>query len=63
MDVPSLEVFQTKLHESEEPGLWKLSLPTAEGMELDDLLGPFQPKPFCDSEKTDRIFSTINLVC
>jgi len=28
---------------------WKVSLPMAGGLELDDLSGPFQPKPFCDS--------------
>lgn len=28
---------------------WKLSLPVAGGMGLGDLLGPFQPKPFCVS--------------
>ena len=27
---------------------WELSLPTAGGLELDDLKGPFQPKPFYD---------------
>ena len=26
-----------------------MSLPIAEGLELDDLKGPFQPKPFYDS--------------
>ena len=27
----------------------EISLPIAGGLELDDLKGPFQPKPFCDS--------------
>ncbi|RMC17200.1 hypothetical protein DUI87_05777 [Hirundo rustica rustica] len=63
VDVPFLEVFQTKLDESlKNLLLSKLSLPMAEGLELDELSGPFQPKPFCDSVKTDRILSTINLV-
>ena len=30
----------------EQPGL--VSLPTAERLELDDLKGAFQPKPFCE---------------
>ena len=32
-----------------DPLQWKVSLPMAGGLELDDLYGPFQPKPFCDS--------------
>jgi len=30
---------------------WKVSLPLAGGLELDDLEGPFQPKPLYDSTK------------
>ena len=30
---------------------WKMSLLMAGGLEPDDLYGPFQPKPFCDSKK------------
>ena len=29
---------------------WAVSLPIAGGLELDDLKGTFQPKPFYDSE-------------
>jgi len=35
-----------------------MSLPIAGVLELDDLKGPFQPKPFCDSKNfsTRRIY-------
>jgi len=34
---------------SEQPGLVEGVLPIAEGLKLDDLKGPFQPKPFYGS--------------
>ena len=30
---------------------WLETLPVTAGLEQDDLCGPFQPKPFCDSVK------------
>lgn len=42
-----MEMFQDRLDEVlSSLVLWKLSLPMAEGLELDDLLGPFQPNLF-----------------
>jgi len=32
-----------------------VSLPIAGGLELDDLKGPFQPKPFCDSMTSTHV--------
>lgn len=34
-----------------QPDLWKVSLPMARKLELDDFSGPFQLKPSCDSIK------------
>jgi len=31
--------------------VWKVSLPMSGGLELDDLLSPFQTELFCDSVK------------
>ena len=47
---PSLEVFKTTLDRALRNLLWwKMSLFVAEGLESDDLQGPFHPKPFYDS--------------
>ena len=47
---PCLELFKARLDGALSKLVWwKASLPTAEGLELDDLEGPFQPKPFDDS--------------
>jgi len=47
---PSLAGFKARLDGAwRSLGWWKGSLRMAGGVELDDLQGPFQPKPFCDS--------------
>jgi len=47
---PSLAGFKVRLDRALSNLIyWKLSLPMAGGLELDDLQGPFQPKPFYDS--------------
>jgi len=47
---PTLEVFKARLDGSlSNLVYWEMSLPIAGGLELDDLKGPFQPKPFYDS--------------
>jgi len=47
---PSLAVFKAMLDGALSNLVWwKVSLPIAGGLEPDDLQGPFQPKPFCDS--------------
>lgn len=50
MGAPPLAVFQASL----DGGLsnlvqWEVSLSMAQGLELDDLKGPFLPQPFYDS--------------
>lgn len=50
MNGPFLEVLKARIGGAlSDLILWKLSLPMAGGMELDELLCPFQPKPFCVS--------------
>ena len=50
VDASSLEMFKARLDGALSNLVWwKVSLPIAEGLELDDLYGPFQPKPFYDS--------------
>ena len=50
VDAPSLEVFKARLDEAFSNAIcWEVSLPIAVGLGLDELKGPFQPKPFCDS--------------
>jgi len=47
---PSLELFRARLDGALSSLVWwKMSLLMAGGLEPDDLRGPFQPKPFCDS--------------
>ena len=49
VDAPSLEAFKARLDGAlSNPVQWE---PIAGGLELNDLKGPFQPKPFCDSMK------------
>lgn len=50
MGVPTLEAFRAGL-DGALGGLvwWEVFLPAAGGLELGDLGGPFQPKPFYDS--------------
>jgi len=48
----SLAEFKARLDGALSTLGWgKVSLPTAGGLEPDDLYGPFQPKTFCDSMK------------
>ena len=50
VDVPSLEAFKARLDVALGSLVWWLAtLPTAGGLELDDLCGPFQPSLFYDS--------------
>lgn len=47
VDGPSLDVFKDRLDGVLSKLIqWKVSLTMAEGLELDDLCGPFQPKKF-----------------
>ena len=47
-DAPSLEAFKVRLG-FEQPGLVRGVPAYSRGLELNDLKGPFQPKPFYDS--------------
>ena len=50
MNAISLEAFKARLDEAVSNLVWReMSLPVAVGLELDDLQGPFKPKPFYDS--------------
>ena len=50
MDVPSLEAFKARLDGALSNLVWReVPLPIAGGLEIDDLKGPSQPKPFYDS--------------
>ena len=50
MDAPCLEAFKSRLNGAVSNLLYReVSLPIARGLEIDDLGGPFQPKPFYDS--------------
>jgi len=50
VDAPSLEVLKTRLDGAVSNLVKKeVSLPYSRGLELDDLKGHFQPKPFYDS--------------
>ena len=45
MDVPSLEVLEARLDEAlSSLSWWGAALPTAGGLELNDLYGPLQPE-------------------
>jgi len=42
--------------------VWQLvTLPVAEGLKLDDLRGPFQARPFCDSMDVPSHYSSLTL--
>ena len=48
--LPSLAVFKARLNGALSNLVWwKMSLSMAGRLKLDDVSGPFQPKPFCDS--------------
>ena len=50
VDTPSLEVLKARLDGALSSLIWwGAALPTAGGLELNDLWGPFQPKTFYDS--------------
>ena len=52
VNVPSLEALKARLYEAVSNLVKReMSLPIAGGLELDDLKGPFQPKPFYDAMK------------
>jgi len=61
--VPSLTVFKARLDGALSTlGWWKMSLFMARGLEPDDLRGPFQPKPFCDSMILTEMCSSWNMM-
>ena len=50
VDAPSLEAFKARLDGALSNLVYReVSLPIAGGLQLGDLKGPFQPKPFYDS--------------
>jgi len=50
VDAPFLEAFKARLDVALGSLIWWLAtLPMSRGLKLDDLWGPFQPRPFCDS--------------
>ena len=52
VDAPSLEALKASLDEAVSNLVQReVLLPIAGGLELDDLKGPFQPKPFYDAMK------------
>ena len=52
VDAPFLEAFKARLDVALGSLLWWLvTLHIARGLKLDDLCGPFQPRPFYDSMK------------
>ena len=53
---PSPEAFKARLDGTLSNMVKReVSLPIAGGLELDDLKGPFQPKPFYDSMKARNL--------
>jgi len=51
VDAPSLEAFRARLDVAlGSLGCWLVTLHIAGGLKLDDPCGPFQPRPFYDSE-------------
>ena len=53
VDAPSLEAFKARLDGALRNLVKReVSLPIAGGLELHDLNGPFEPKPFYDSAIT-----------
>jgi len=60
VDAPSLEAFKARLDGAlSSPVRGEVSLSIAGGLELGDLKGPFQPKPFCDSVKNETVLRCI----
>ena len=50
VDAPSLQAFKARLDVALGSLVcWLVTLHTAEGLELKEHCGPFQPRPFCDS--------------
>ena len=50
VDAPSLQAFKARLDVALGSLVWWLAtLHIAGGLKLDDLCGPFQRRPFCDS--------------
>ena len=51
VDAPSLETFKARLDVALGSLVWSLvTLHIAGVLKLDDHCGPFQPRPFCDSD-------------
>ena len=51
VDAPSLEAFKARLDVALGSLVWWLAtLHTAGGLKQDEHCGPFQPRPFCDSD-------------
>ena len=58
VDAPSLEAFKSRLDVALGSLVWWLAtLHIAGGLKLDDLCGPFQPRPFYDPMKRKIYFS------
>jgi len=59
VDAPSLEAFKARLDVALSSLVcWLVTLHIAEGLELDDHSGPFQPRRFCGSMVTSLIPKT-----
>ena len=60
VDAPSLVAFKARLDVPLGSLVWWLAtLHVAGGLRLDDLCGPFQPRPFCDSMKQLHLYQRL----
>ena len=48
VDAPFLSAFKIRLDVTLGSLFWWLATAHSRGLKLDDLWGPFQPRPFCD---------------
>lgn len=64
LDVPHLEVFKVRLDAALSTLVsWKMSLPMAGVVELNDLYCPFQPKPFYELQQPPQQSGCIHISC
>ena len=62
VDAPSLGAFKARLDVALGSLVWWLAtLLRAEGLKLDDHCGPFQPRPFCDSDDSMILIKAFQL--
>ena len=62
VDAPSLEAFKARLGVGlGSLGCWLVTLHVAGGLELDEHCGPFQPRPFYDSMKSEYLLSHLKM--